>query len=157
MQMSLVTMFSAIWLAGCVSTDPGRLRVIVRGESGEEISRVLVTAGEHATTSRPHVGAEFEKLKPGKYLVDAQVPGMRSCGPIPARVRGGKKAVVVLLMRMGAIYDYVQLIGPTAPPDDEQLVAETWFRPCPGRPGTARVIRMFASGRTQESPGPYPE
>ena len=148
---SLFIAFS-LSVAGCVSADLGRLRVITRGELGEVIPGIEVTAGANMVKSQQRMGAQFDNLEPGEYVVDARAPGMRSCGPLSVRVRGDEEAVVALVMRVAEIRDYVHVTGSGAPDPDKVLVSELAFRPCPGRPESALVVRTYASGRIQEAP-----
>ena len=143
---------AAILGSCCRSSGVGSLQVNVVGQAGDSLTRIPVMAGSAQVESGSDGVATFEQLGPGDYQIDARAPGMRSCGPVVASVRSGRRTRATLLMRLGAVHDYVLITGPTAPPPDQQVTFALVFQPCPGNPGSALVVRTFASGKTTESP-----
>jgi hypothetical protein len=123
-------------LLACGCATQGTLHIGIRDETGGAIPGALVKVeGAQAISGRDGV-ATFH-LKANRYQVDAEIPGMLSCGPKSVTVRGGRASTVSLDMRVGTIRDGV-VIGTT--PAESGSYSEVAYGPCPGIPGSERVI-----------------
>ena len=114
--------------------------------TGGPIPGVSVKAGRETTESDSKGIARFQQLGSGTYLVDADAPGLKSCGPVTVRVTGGHEATTVLLMRVGSIADGVIVGEGSRAASSGGSFSELQFAACPGHPESAVTIRTSGPG-----------